>query len=78
MRLDRASGMTIRAIAARYSVSKTQAYRVVGHVEISPPFPLVRTVLVPLPGGGFTASFTTEPGRPHKAYHLRNGRHVPT
>jgi len=78
MRRDRASGMTIRAIAARYGVSKSQAHRVVGAVEIAPPLPLVRMVLVPLPGGGFTASYATEPGRPHKAYRLRGGRHVPT
>jgi hypothetical protein len=78
MRRDRASGATIRQIASRYELSRSQAHRIVGAVEIAPPLPLVRMVLVPLPEGGFTARYTTEPGRPHKAYRLRHGRHVPT
>ena len=74
MRLDRARGATIRALAARYGLSRAQAHRIVAGVEILPPPP--RAVLVSAPGGGFAVHFT--PGPPHRAYKVRLGRRVAT
>ena len=74
MRLDRARGATIRALAARYGLSRAQAHRIVAGVEILPPPP--RAVLVSAPGGGFAVHFT--PGPPPRAYRVRHGRRVAT
>ncbi len=75
MRQDRAAGWTIRALAARYAVSKSQAHRIVHATEILPP-PIGQAVLVPAPGGGYAVQFT--PGPPHRAYRVRNGCRVAT
>lgn len=73
MRWERARGATIRALAQRFRLSKSQAHRVVASVELLPAAPRFRYVLVPAPAGGFIAQIRHEMP-PVKAYRVHNGR----
>ena len=76
MRADRATGLTVRALARRYGVSKSQAHRITQGVELHPPPPRFVVRIVPTAGGGFAHVVTPEPGPPHRAYKVRHGRRV--
>ena len=75
MAFERMRGATIRELARRFKLSKSQAQRVVAHVEILPPAPVFLCQLVPVPGGGYRAVQTVAWPRP-RAYRVRSHRRV--
>lgn len=75
---ERATGQTLRALARRYGLSKSQAHRITQGVELHPPAPRFVVRVVPTAGGGFTTRVELEPGPPHRAYRVRAGRRVAT
>lgn len=76
LRHDRAQGQTVRALAARYGLSKSQAHRLTRGVEIQPPPPRFVLRIVPAADGGFITRVELEPGPRPRAYKVRNHRRV--
>lgn len=72
---ERMKGATIRQIAKRYYLSKSQVHRIVGECEILAPNPLPRLELVPASGGEVRAAITYEQPR-QRAYKVRNHRRL--
>jgi hypothetical protein len=72
---ERMKGMTIRQIAKRYYLSKSQVHRIVWECEILPPNPIPRFELVPSSSGGVKVAITYERTRP-RGYKVRNGRRL--
>jgi hypothetical protein len=75
MAWERMNGATIREIAHRFGLSKSQVHRLVAEVEILPPRQQLRYELVPLPGGGYAHLAATHTPR-QRAYRVRNHRRI--
>ena len=74
LRADRAAGLTIRALAARYGVPRSTVHYAVRATPIRPPAPRYVAVTVPTPGGGFRTEYALAPGPKPRGYQLHRGR----
>lgn len=72
---ERMHGATIREIAHKFKLSKSQAHRIVRDVEILPPTPFIGYELVPRHGGGYYAQTVVRWPCP-RVYKVRNHRKV--
>jgi Mor family transcriptional regulator len=60
MAWERMKGATIRALAARYRLSKSQVHRLLRHIEKMPPPARCRAELVPTPDGFHRVRYVTD------------------
>ncbi len=72
---ERVNGATIRELAKRHHLSKSQVHRIVQFVALRPPPPMAVHTIVPLPGGGYRPIITYEIPR-HRAYRVMGHRRV--
>jgi len=75
MRHERMNGATIRQIAKRHGLSKSQVHRITSDCEILPPHPVPIYQLVPAPGGGYRHEITYCQPR-QRAYKVRDHRRL--
>jgi hypothetical protein len=57
---ERMNGATIRELAHKFSLSKSQVHRIVQSVVMRPPPPIAMYSIVPLLGGGYRTIITYE------------------
>lgn len=72
---ERMNGATIRELAKRHRLSKSQVHRIVQFVDLRPLPPVAVHAIVPLPGGGYRPIVTYENPR-HRAYRVIGHRRV--
>jgi hypothetical protein len=60
MAWERMKGATIRALAARHRLSKSQVHRLVRHIEKMPPPARYRAELVPTPDGFHSVRYVAD------------------